>query len=266
MHAVWLVGLGIASGVGAGLLAGLVGIGGGIVVVQVVYYGLLNAGVAADQAAHVAVATSLASILPAAFVSSLGHWRAGNTDFGFLREWGPGIAIGVVAAQLAAPYLRGSVMTGMFAAFCLLAAVRFVAPERFRPVLSAPPCGRFCHVAGAAIGLVSGFAGVGGGIMTNVVMTLTGMSMHKSIGRAAAAGMVVGAPATLVAALGPALSAPGQLGSINLAMWVCIAPAQAAAAWAGARLSQRISSGVLSRLFALSLAVTGALMLHSSLR
>jgi uncharacterized membrane protein YfcA len=86
--------LGLISGVGAGLLAGLVGIGGGIVVVPVVYYGLVSSGVSVDQAAHVAVSTSLAAILPAAVVSSLGHWRAGNTDFTFLREWGPGIAAG----------------------------------------------------------------------------------------------------------------------------------------------------------------------------
>jgi uncharacterized protein len=86
--------LGLIAGTGAGLLAGLVGIGGGIVVVPVVYYGLLSSGVSSDVAAHVAVCTSLASILPAALVSSLGHWRAGNADFAFLRDWGPGIAGG----------------------------------------------------------------------------------------------------------------------------------------------------------------------------
>jgi uncharacterized protein len=119
-----LIFLGLLSGAGAGLLAGLVGIGGGIVVVPVVYYGLVSSGVSADQAAHVAVSTSLAAILPAAIMSSLGHWRAGNTDFAFLRDWGPGIAVGVVVAQFTAPHLRGSVLIGVFAAFCLIVAVR----------------------------------------------------------------------------------------------------------------------------------------------
>jgi uncharacterized membrane protein YfcA len=94
--------LGVVSGTAAGLLAGLTGFGGGVVVVPVVFYGLVEAGTSADQAAHVAVGTSLAAILPAALVSSLAHWRAGNTDIRFFREWGPGIAIGVVVAQLAA--------------------------------------------------------------------------------------------------------------------------------------------------------------------
>jgi uncharacterized protein len=119
--------------------------------------------------------------------------------------------------------------------------------------------------AGVAIGFVSGIAGVGGGIMTNIVMTLSDVSMHKSIGRAAAAGVVVGAPATLVAALGPTLGEAAQLGSINLVMWICIAPAQTVAAWIGAELAQHTSADVLSRLFAFSLAATGVLMLQSSL-
>ena len=83
MNILALIALGSAAGAGAGLLAGLIGIGGGIVVVPVVYYGLLNSGVPADEAVHVAVATSLAAILPAAIVSFLAHRRAGNTDGAF---------------------------------------------------------------------------------------------------------------------------------------------------------------------------------------
>src|ERR1041385_8543200 len=80
MSVLWLISLGVVSGAAAGLLAGLIGIGGGIVIVPVMYYGLVSAGASADQAAHIAVATSLAAILPAALASSFSHWRAGNTD------------------------------------------------------------------------------------------------------------------------------------------------------------------------------------------
>jgi uncharacterized membrane protein YfcA len=259
-----LVLLGTLSGAGAGLLAGLIGIGGGIVIVPVVFYGLLETGTSADQAAHVAVGTSLAAILPAALVSSLAHWRAGNTDIRFLRDWGPGIAIGVVVAQLAAPHVRGSMMTGLFALLCLLFAARFAFPSRFRPIMEQTPGGRFPSVAGAAIGLSSGLAGVGGGILTNIFMTLTGMPMHKSIGRAAAAGVVVSLPATLVAAFASGGSAPTQLGSIDLAVWASVAPAQAVAAWFGARLAQRVAADNLSRIMAVALLATGAVMLRSS--
>jgi uncharacterized protein len=214
----------------------------GIVIVPVVFYGLMEAGSPADQAAHVAVGTSLAAILPAALVSSVAHWRAGNTDMRFLRDWGPGIAAGVVVAQLAAPHIRGCVMTGLFALLCLSFAARFAFPARFGSITDGPPGSGFPTIAGATIGLSSGLVGVGGGILTNIVMTLAGMPMHKSIGRAAAAGVVVSVPATFVAAFAPGLSGPMQLGSIDLAMWASIAPAQALAAWFGARLAQRIAA------------------------
>src|SRR6185437_9224742 len=115
--------LGSAAGAGAGLLAGLIGIGGGIVVVPVVFYGLTASGVPADAAAHIAVGTSLAAILPASIVSFLGHRRSGNTDIAFLVAWGPGIAVGVVAAQIAAPHLRGVILSAIFGLLCLVFAI-----------------------------------------------------------------------------------------------------------------------------------------------
>jgi uncharacterized protein len=254
----------MASGAGAGLLAGLIGFGGGVVVVPVIFYGLVEAGTPADQAAHVAVGTSLAAILPAAVVSSLTHWRTGNTDTRFLREWGPRIATGVVIAQLAAPHVQGSVMTGIFALLCLTFAARFALPSRFGPVLERPPAGEFRSIVGAAVGLCSGLAGVGGGILTNIVMSLAGMPMHKSIGRAAAAGVVVSLSATLVAAFASTASPPTRLGSIDLAVWMAIAPAQAAAAWFGARAARHVAASNLSRIAAISLLATGAVMLWSS--
>jgi uncharacterized protein len=107
-------------------------------------------------------------------------------------------------------------------------------------------------------------AGVGGGILTNIVMTITGMPMRKSIGRAAAAGVVVGLPATFVAAFASPASAPMRLGSIDLVVWLAIAPAQALTAWFGARLAQRIAGESLSRIMAVALLAIGAVMLHSS--
>ena len=260
-----LIALGAAAGAGAGLLAGLIGIGGGVVVVPVVYYGLLSSGVPPDEAVHVGVATSLAAILPAAIVSFLAHRQAGNTDFAFLRNWGPGIAIGVVVAQILAPHVRGTLMTAIFALLCLIFAVRFAFPQRFQPLAERPPGGAFRQLAAAGIGLSSGFAGIGGGILTNIVMTLSGLSMHKSIGRAAAAGVVVSVPATIAAALASKANHPMELGSIDITMWACIAPAQAAAAWLGARLAPALSAELLSRVFATALSVTGVTMLHSSL-
>jgi uncharacterized protein len=265
MTAYYLVMLGLSAGACAGVLAGLIGIGGGIVVVPAIYYGLVASGIPADEAVHVAVSTSLASIVPAAFVSFFGHWRAGNTDFRFLRDWGPGIAIGVIAAQLAAPHLRGNLLSGCFGLLCLIFAIRFAFPARFRPIVDQPPGGWFRQAAAVAIGTTSGLAGLGGGILTNVVMTLSGLPMHKSIGRAAAAGIVVSIPATFVAAFASTAHRATEIGSIDLAVLACIAPAQAIGACVGASLAQRIAGDHLSRVLAAALLVTGAMMLRSSL-
>src|SRR5262245_64277230 len=86
MSAVELVGLGMLTGLGAGLLAGLVGIGGGVVIVPAVYYGLTAAGALPNDAAHVAVATSLASIVPASVVSFARHWKSGHADLRFMKD------------------------------------------------------------------------------------------------------------------------------------------------------------------------------------
>ncbi len=265
MSVLALIALGLGAGTGAGLLAGLIGIGGGIVVVPVVYYGLLSHGVTPDAAAHIAVATSLAAILPAACVSFLVHRRAGNTDFAFLRDWGPGVVAGVVVAQIVAPHVRGTMMTATFALLGLLFAVRFAFPQYFHPLAERPPSGTFRYMVSTGVGLSSGFAGIGGGILTNIIMTLSGMPMHKSIGRAAAVGVVVSIPATVAAALASKARYPMELGSIDLTMWACIAPAQAVAAWLGARLAPILSADFLSRVFAAALSATGIAMLQSAL-
>jgi len=264
MGTVAMILLGLIAGAGAGVLAGLLGIGGGIVIVPVVYFGLLHTGTAPNVAAHIAVATSLAAIVPTAVVSFLGHWRAGNTDFAFLRNWGPGIAAGVIAAQLIAPHIRGAAMSGTFGLVCVAFAVRFAVPAYFGLVLDRPPGGLFPMASGVVIGAVSGFAGIGGGILTNIVMTASGMPIHQSIGRSAAAGIVVGIPATIVAALASESLNTTAIGSIDLAVWLCIAPSQSIGAWFGAKLASGTSATILSRLMAANLAATGAAMIYSS--
>jgi uncharacterized membrane protein YfcA len=156
-------------------------------------------------------------------------------------------------------------MTRIFALLCLTFAARFALLSRFGPVLDQPPAGRFRGISSAAIGLCSRLAGVGGGILTNIVMSLAGIPMHKRIGRAAAAGVVVSLPATLIAAFASGASAPTRLGSVDIAFWMAIAPAQAAAAWFGARLAQHVAANNLSRIVAVALLATGAVMLRSSL-
>src|SRR5262249_59914923 len=104
----------------------------------------------------------------------------------------------------------------------------------------------------------------GGGWLTTVVMRVSGLPRQRGGGGAGPGGVVVSVPATLVAAMATHSASPTQLGSIDLAIWVCIAPAQAAAAWLGASLAARSSAVLLSRVFAIVLMATGLAMLRSA--
>jgi len=137
-------------------------------------------------------------------------------------------------AQVIAPYVDGRLLAALFGSLCLIFAVRFAFPERFRPLVDQPPGGHFRDIAGLGIGAVSGFAGVGGGILTNIVMTLSGLPMHKSIVVRPPPGRCQHSGDDCAALASKALQ-PTQIGSIDYAIWACIAPAQAIAAWFGRR-------------------------------
>jgi uncharacterized membrane protein YfcA len=96
-------------------------------------------------------------------------------------------------------------------------------------------------------------------------MTLSGVPIHRSGGRAASVGVVVALPATVLAAFAPGAESSTEPGSINLAVWASIAPAQAAAAWVGVRLGHRTSAADLSRVMGVVLMITGFTMLRASL-
>ena len=229
------------------------------------FYGLVETGTPGDLAAHVAVGTSLAAILPAALVSSLAHWRAGNTDSRFFREWGPGIVSGVVVAQLAAPHLRGSVMTGIFALLCLTFAIRFAFPSRFGPVMERPTGRQLPQHRRHRDRLVLRLG--------RRRRRHSHEHRHDACWNADAQEHWPGrcsrccrqSPSTLVAALASGGSAPTRIGSIDLAVWASIAPAQTIAAWFGARLAQHVAADNLSRVVAGALITTGAVMFYSSI-
>jgi len=180
MQIYWLVVVGAISGAGAGLLAGLIGIGGGIVVVPVVYYGLIASGASADQAAHVAVGTSLAAILPTAVVSSLTHWRAGNMDVVFSASMGARDRTRRRCRQTRRPASARQrndrdfqpVVPGLCGPFCIS---RPLSPDHRQP-----PAGGIRNIAATGYRFVFGlWQGSAAGFLRNIVMSLSGMSIHK---------------------------------------------------------------------------------------
>lgn len=236
-----------AGGV-AGFLAGLLGVGGGIVLVPVFYY-LLGNGVDADM--HRAVATSLAVIIPTGLMSSSSHMKAGSFDGFMARRLGPGMALGALAGALAAHKANALVLKCIFAAVLVVMSFSLMRPPRETATPKIPPL--FDAPAGAMIGAVSALAGIGGATLGVPYMsTFRGIPIHRAVGTAAFLGLCVALPGALTYLGG---------GFVNLYAFLIAAPAAMAAVPAASRLSRRVPVVVLRTLFSVFMLLVAVAMI-----
>lgn len=213
----------IASGAVAGLLAGLFGVGGGAILVPVFYqvYGLL--GVADSVRTHVAVGTSLAIIVPTSIRSFNAHRKRGAVDMQILRDWAIWLPLGVILASLVAAFVSGAALRGIFAVLSLLIALRMFFNRAHWLLGTEMPGGALNAVAGAGIGLFSGLMGVGGGVLSNLWMTLWGRSLHQAVATASGVGVLIsnsGLVGYALAGWGEPGLPPFSTGYIN---WITVA-------------------------------------------
>jgi len=254
----------LGAGLVAGLLAGLLGVGGGIVVVPVLYHGFAQLGVDASVRMHVAVGTSLATVVATAFRSVRSHHARGAVDTTLLRAWGPAVVVGVLVGTAATSVVGGAALAGVFGAVALaVAAWMAFGDERWR-LAAAPPVGLPRFAVGGAIGLLSVMMGLGGGTLGVPTLTLLGVPIHRAVGTAAGLGVLIAVPGALglaLAGLGADARPPFCLGYVNAVGFALIVPATWLAAPWGARWAHAVSRTTLRRLFALFLALTAARML-----
>ena len=251
-----LAGIGLA----AGLLAGLLGIGGGLVIVPSLTWLLVAQGADRDLAVPMAVATSLGSMLLTSAASAVSHWRRDNVDWAAAVRLGPAVAVGGVLGGAIAAWIPGQMLARIFALLTALIALRMLlggrAPRRIDP----RPRGWLA--AGPAIGAVSAMIGIGGGSFTVPFLTFNGYPVLRAVGVAAACGWPIalaGSTAFLVAGWGR-VDWPATAGYWYVPGVVLIGVAGSAAAPLGTRLAHRIGSAGLGRAFALFLLVVAVRM------
>ena len=263
-----LVGILVATGCVAGVLAGLLGVGGGIIVVPVLFtmLGFLDIDPAVRM--HVAVGTSLASIVLTSLVSARAHHRRGAVDTALLRSWGGWILAGSVGGTLLAGAVGGTTLSVIFAAVALTVALYMAltpADFRFRERLPGRPYGQ---ASGFVIGGTCAMMGIGGGTLCVPYFNAFGYPVHRAVGTAAAIGLIIALPATVgFVAAGWNLNAlpHASVGFVNLLGLVLIAPFTTLTAPLGVGLAHRLSQRVLKRAFALFLFVTAARMIYGLL-
>ncbi|MDA0702288.1 MAG: sulfite exporter TauE/SafE family protein [Proteobacteria bacterium] len=267
---VWLplVAVLLATGFAAGTLAGLLGVGGGIVIVPVLY--LLFGAIDIDPAVrmHVAIGTSLTSIVATSAVSARAHRRRGSLDPDLLRRWAPWLFLGALGGTFLAGSVGGPVLGAVFGVVALAVSLHMAfAPANLR-LGNAPPDGVGRIGAGVVIGGFSAMMGIGGGTLSVPFLSAFGVTVHRAIGTAAAFGFVIALPASIGFVIAgwnePALPR-ARVGFVNLLGLAFIAPLSVLAAPLGASLAHRLEPRVLKRVFAVFLALTSIKMLHGAL-
>jgi hypothetical protein len=258
-----LLAVAVAAGVFGGILAGLLGVGGGIVIVPALYLALSAADLGEGVAMQVAVATSLATIVFTASSSSRAHYLRGAVDVALLRRWAPWVVLGVVAGSLLGAVVDGRAMVAVFAVVATLVALNMLlgrgnpAPEPRK----APPAA--WAATGVFAGGVSALMGIGGGTVCVPVLSYLGYDIRRAVGTSAALGLIIGLPATLVyivTGLGAEGLPPFSLGYVNLVALAVITPFTTVFARLGARLAHAIPMRALRACFGVFLALTAARM------
>jgi len=265
----WLAGLVCAlllTGAVAGILAGLLGVGGGIVIVPVLYHLFTLLGIDPEVRMHVAVGTSLAAIVPTSIISARAHYKRGGLKPELLRPLIPGTLVGVLIGALLSGYLSGQVLAAIFAVIALLVALN-MAVERNLSLRDGLPGTAGTGVLGVFIGSLSTLMGIGGGTLSVPILNACRTPMHIAVGTGAALGVVIslpGALAYLINGLGADNLPPATLGYVNLLGLAMIVPVTMLTAPWGARIAHAINARLLRRLFALFLALTAVRMLFGA--
>jgi uncharacterized membrane protein YfcA len=258
----------VGAGAAGGLIAGLLGVGGGIVIVPVLDLALEFAGVDPAVALHVAVATSMATIIPTSISSSRSHARRGSVDFAVVRRWSVPIVAGSLAGSLAAAHVDAGLLATVFGVVALLAALKMLLPLDHVVLRESVPGGLAGAALPASIGAVSAMMGIGGGTLSVPSMTLCGEPVHKAVGTAALLGLWISIPATigyLVAQPPAGVMPPLTLGYVSLPGLAVIAPVTWSMAPLGARLAHSMDRRRLSAAFGVFLAIVAARMLYRAL-
>jgi hypothetical protein len=256
----------LALGAAAGTAAGLFGVGGGLIIVPTLIYTLHWQGVSGEITTHMAVGTSLATIVVTSLSSVWAHHKRGAVDWQIVRSLTPGIVLGSVLGGITASYLTGPQLQLAFGLFVLLIAAQMglglsAAAQRQLPG------GRGLLAAGAVVGWVSALFGIGGGSLTVPFLSWCNVVMQRAVACSAACGL----PIALFGSL--TYMWQGQ-GNVHLPGWTTgfvywpaffgVVLTSTLFARVGANLAHRLSPLLLRRIFALFLLVVGSKLISGS--
>ena len=263
----WLAAAIMAGGVVSGVLAGLFGIGGGAVIVPVLYevFRLLDVSDAVRM--QLCIGTSIAIIVPTTYRSYRAHLKKGAVLDGIVRRWALPAVIGVTTGAAAAAFLPASAFKIAFVVIAVFIASKLLFAREHWRLGADLPQGALMSFYGFLVGLASSLMGVSGGSTSNLVLTLYGKPIHNAVATSAG----VGVPITIAGAIGymlaglphAALLPPLSIGFVSIPGLVLMAPVSSLTAPLGARLAHALSKRKLEISFGVFLLLISLRFIYS---
>ena len=263
-----LAGAIVVGGMITGILAGLFGIGGGAVIVPVLYEVFRILGVPEEVRMQLCVGTSLAIIIPTSISSFRSHYLRGAVDVKVLRLWAVPVVSGVILGSVIARYAPERLFKYVFVAVAWSAAARLLLGRDSWRLGDTLPGGVLMQAYGAFVGLLSTLMGVGGGLFSNLLMTFYGRPIHQAVATSSALAVLISIPGAIgyvyagwpAAARFPevtALQLPFALGYVSLIGAVLVMPTSLLTAPLGVRAAHAMSKRRLEMAFGLYLFIVG---------
>ena len=242
---------------GAGFMAGLLGVGGGIVMVPALYYAFTVLDFDIVTRMHLSVGTSLAIIIPTSIISTMTHKEYDAVDFKMVRSFGVFILAGVIGGTFLAVNLKTPALVLFFSIFALMVGLFFIFlreklvdnPKQISAIVK--------NISGVIIGFISVPLGIGGGSLMVPFMRTFGYDIRKSIGTAAAVGFLIALTGTITMITGGKIidnvRTPYSVGYINLLGFAVFVPVTMVMARIGAKVVHKIDKKLLSKIFGIFL-------------
>ncbi len=207
------------TGAFAGIIAGMLGVGGGIILVPALYYLFSTMGFESAHLMQICLATSLATIVFTSLRSVLAHHRKGAVDWQILRTWAPGAALGAAIATGFATGLRGEVLMLIFGVLGLIVGLYLAFGRREWRLGDTLPTGPTRGIWSVVLGFFSVLMGIGGGSFGVPLMSLYGQPIHRAVATASGFGVAIALPSTvgfLLGGQGLLLKPPATIGYVNV--------------------------------------------------
>ncbi len=250
----------------AGVLAGLLGVGGGIVLVPALFYVFSTMGYASAQLMQVCLATSLATIIVTSTRSVLAHHRKGAVQWDILKTWGPGIVVGAIIGVLVVSGLRSTVLQAVFGALALVIGGYLAFGRADWRLADEMPTGGKRVILSPLIGFLSVLMGIGGGSFGVPVMTLHGRPIHNAVATAAGFGVIIAVPSVIGFLFVPIdVAPPLTVGAVNVPAFLLIVIMTMITTPCGVKLAHSMNPKPLRRVFAGFLILVALNMLRKAI-